>query len=210
MSKDTCSIPGTTDIDSSRALPTSFCAIVQLLILTGMRRGEAAALRPSYINLEKRTVCLPSQLVKNGREFLFPVSANSAALLSKAIRRVPAAEFIFPARGNANRSFNGWSKSKIGLDKASGVSHWTLHDLRRTYRTIHARIGTPPHIAERLQTAAPHTLMWARSPWAPVCPPPLKDRGPLFYISGKSRGEERKLGIRVLTGAHVARVRAFD
>jgi hypothetical protein len=25
-----------------------------------------------------------------------------------------------------------------------------LHDLRRTFRTIHGRIGTPPHIAERL------------------------------------------------------------
>lgn len=31
---------------------------------------------------------------------------------------------------------------------------WTLHDLRRTYRTIHARIGTMPHIAERLVNRA--------------------------------------------------------
>ena len=31
-----------------------------------------------------------------------------------------------------------------------GVRNRTLHDLRRTYRTIHAKIGTPPHIAERL------------------------------------------------------------
>lgn len=30
------------------------------------------------------------------------------------------------------------------------VERWTLHSLRRLYRTTHAKIGTPPHIAERL------------------------------------------------------------
>jgi hypothetical protein len=34
-------------------------------------------------------------------------------------------------------------------DKLCGVVGWTLHDLRRTFRTVHGRIGTPPHIAER-------------------------------------------------------------
>ena len=46
--------------------------------------------------------------------------------------------------------FSGWSKSKKELDKLCGVKGWTLHDLRRTYRSIHGKIGTPPHIAERL------------------------------------------------------------
>jgi integrase len=30
------------------------------------------------------------------------------------------------------------------------VTDWTLHDLRRTFATIHARIGTPIHVTERL------------------------------------------------------------
>ena len=30
------------------------------------------------------------------------------------------------------------------------VSPYRLHDLRRTYRTIHGQIGTPAEIAERL------------------------------------------------------------
>ena len=46
--------------------------------------------------------------------------------------------------------FNGWSKSKAAFDRLHSVTHWTLHDLRRSFRTIHAQIGTPPHIAERL------------------------------------------------------------
>jgi hypothetical protein len=48
-----------------------------------------------------------------------------------------------------DKPFNGWSK-KPALDKLSAITDWTLHDLRRTFRTIHAQIGTPPHIAERI------------------------------------------------------------
>ncbi len=43
-----------------------------------------------------------------------------------------------------------FSKSKAKLDVAVEFSDWTLHDLRRTYSTIHARLGTPVHITEAL------------------------------------------------------------
>ena len=36
------------------------------------------------------------------------------------------------------------------LELADGVPGWTLHDLRRTYRSLHGQIGTPSEIAERL------------------------------------------------------------
>jgi integrase len=128
-----------------RSMPASFCTIVQLLMLTGQRRGEIAALQSSFF---KDDVCtLPSELTKNGRDHSFPFAALSAAILS---RSAETTGFLFPARGKDLRPFNGWSNSKAALDKASGVTNWTLHDLRRTFRTIHARIGTPPHIGERL------------------------------------------------------------
>jgi integrase len=57
---------------------------------------------------------------------------------------------IFPARGQPNKPFNGWSKSKAALDMSSAVSDWTLHDLRRTFATRLAELRTPPHIIERL------------------------------------------------------------
>ena len=57
---------------------------------------------------------------------------------------------VFPARGKSQTPFNGWSKCKAALDTELKIGPWQLRDLRRTYRTIHARIGTPPHVAERL------------------------------------------------------------
>jgi integrase len=58
--------------------------------------------------------------------------------------------FLSPARGQSHQPFNGWSKSKAALDKLSGVTGWTLHDLRRTYATNMARLGVQLPVIERL------------------------------------------------------------
>lgn len=38
------------------------------------------------------------------------------------------------------------------------IPHWTIHDLRLTYSTIMAEIGTPIHITERLINHASGTV----------------------------------------------------
>ena len=43
---------------------------------------------------------------------------------------------------------SGFSKLKIALDKASGVTDWRLHDLRRTAATSMQELGVPNHIVE--------------------------------------------------------------
>jgi integrase len=61
------------------------------------------------------------------------------------------AVFLFPAKGTRKLSpFNGWSKSKAALDKLANIPHWTLRDLRRTFRTNLGRLKVRPNIAERL------------------------------------------------------------
>jgi integrase len=132
--------------DDAHELPSHFRTIVKLLVLMGQRRGETAALRSPWVAPDKIT--LPPEATKNGRVHSFPVGRLAAYLV--AALEPTAHGLFFPSRRCSQRPFSGWSKSKAILDRLSGVSDWTLHDLRRTYRTIHARIGTPPHIAERL------------------------------------------------------------
>jgi integrase len=127
-------------------MPRHFRAIVKLLILCGQRRSETAALRREYFSHNQQTICLPPELTKNGREHTFPLCQVGRQILQS----IQTDGLFFPARSKKKSPFNGWSKSKAALDKLSGTSGWTLHDLRRTFRTNHARIGTPPHIAERL------------------------------------------------------------
>jgi integrase len=131
-----------------QACEGAFGTIVKLLIVTGQRRSEIAALHTDFFDPRDATLSLPMTLTKNSRPHLFPVPKLATTTLT-AIQPNSRGLF-FPARGKSEKPFNGWSKSKAALDRSSGVTDWTLHDLRRTYRTIHARIGTPPHVAERL------------------------------------------------------------
>jgi len=135
------------EAEDRRTLPATFVRIVQLLILTGQRRNEIASLKSDYIDLDNKTICLPSSLTKNKREHKFPIGDLTVSILAP-LPNSPG--LLFPARGNSATPFNGWSKSKTLLDRLSGVTAWTLHDLRRTYATNLAKLGVPIHIIERL------------------------------------------------------------
>ncbi len=121
--------------------------VCQLLILNGQREGETAHLRWPWINEKERTITLPDWLTKNSKEHTFPYGELTAGILETIPRRNDT-DLLFPSRVSSERPISGWSKFKKQLD--DGVPGWTLHDLRRTYRSIHGQIGTPPEIAERL------------------------------------------------------------
>jgi integrase len=124
-----------------------FGTICQLLALTGQRRGEITNLRRPWINEKERTITLPEWLTKNSQEHTFPYGELVAGILETIPRRNDT-DLLFPCEVSNERPLSGFSKYKKQL--ADGVTGWTLHDLRRTYRSIHAQIGTPREIAERL------------------------------------------------------------
>jgi integrase len=121
--------------------------VCQLLMLTGQRECEIANLRRPWINPREQTITLPEWLTKNSKEHIFPYSDLVAEILESIPRRNDT-DLLFPCRISNERPISGWSKFKKQLD--DGVPGWTLHDLRRTYRSIHGQIGTPSEIAERL------------------------------------------------------------
>ncbi|MCT8327944.1 tyrosine-type recombinase/integrase [Albidovulum sediminis] len=131
----------------NRAVATGYPygSIVQLLILSGQRRGEIAALRRSWI--EGDLIVFPAGFTKNKREHRCPLSP----LAQRLIEALPEiGDMLFPARGVPDHPFNGWGKSKERFDKPLEVAAYTLHDLRRTFSSNLARLGTPIHVTEKL------------------------------------------------------------
>jgi integrase len=122
-------------------------AIVQLLILTGQRRGEIANLRWPWINEVEKTITLPAEVTKNSLEHTFPYSDRVAEILETIPRR-NSTDLLFPSKVSDERPISGWSKFKRELE--DGIDGWRLHDLRRTFRTLHGQLGTNREIAERL------------------------------------------------------------
>ncbi len=133
-----------------------FGAIVQLLILTGQRRGEIAALRWDWIDFDQGTLSFPATITKNRRAHTLPLGDMARELLLSLPR---LGEQVFPARTEGAAIFNGWGKVKERFDAGlEEVDHYTLHDLRRTFSSIHAKIGTPIHVTEKLLNHISGTL----------------------------------------------------
>lgn len=129
-----------------KPIPATFAKIVQLLILTGLRRTECSLLEKSFFSHNEQTLLLPSEITKNGRSLLLPLGPVAFSILGK---NLPKEGKFFPGRRHG-KPFSGWSKAKAQLDELSGVRGWTLHDIRRTYRTTLSRLKVAPHIAEML------------------------------------------------------------
>lgn len=95
---------------------------------------------------QRRTEIGSLPMTKYKREHTLPLGP----LAISTIGAIPRSDdYMFPGREQEG-PFNGWSKSKARFDINCGVIGWTLHDLRRTFATVHASIGTPPHVIERL------------------------------------------------------------
>jgi integrase len=132
----------------SKQHPYPFGPIVSLLILTGMRRNEVASLEWEWINQDDRLITLPFALTKNKRTHTQPYGN----LVAEVLEQVPhASKYIFPSHSDKGTVFNGWGKSKARIDaELENVDPFTLHDLRRTFATSHAKIGTAIHVTEKL------------------------------------------------------------
>ncbi len=125
-----------------------FGSIFRLLTLTGQRRGEVVGMRWGELDLEDALWTIPGARTKNGKPHIVPLSCSAVSIICSLPRFT--SDFVFPARGKLDRPYSGYSKGKRALDAAAELHDWTLHDLRRTAATGMAKLGTPPHVVERI------------------------------------------------------------
>jgi integrase len=120
-------------------------ALVKLIILTGLRRQECAALEITWVQPDR--VTLPIHITKNSHEFCFPIGPTAQQLLESLKTNW---HLLLPTIPYGPLPFNQFSKMKKEFDKLLNIAPYTLHDLRRTYRTNLARLRVPKDVAERL------------------------------------------------------------
>lgn len=125
-----------------KACSGPFGAFVRFTLLTGARRSEAAEMALDELGGASWT--LPAARNKTKVDLLRPLSQDALAVLPD---RSDGCAFVFTTDGKT--PISGFSKFKAALDKASGVTDWTIHDLRRTARTLLSRAGVATDIAEQ-------------------------------------------------------------
>ena len=125
-----------------------FGSMVQLLTLTGERRGEVANMQWGELDLQKRVWSLPRERVKNNRQHDVPLSPQAVAI----IERIPriSDRFVFSLNGTA--PFNGFGKNRdrlVALLPADTPS-WVIHDLRRSAASGVEQLGIRLSVIEKV------------------------------------------------------------
>src|SRR5262249_4029845 len=120
---------------------------LQILTLTAARRGEVIGMRWDELDLAAGLWTLAGDRVKGKRPIVFPLSKATLKLLVSC-PRFEGSHYVLasPRNGPITR----WSSARTASIRASGVSGWRVHDLRRTARTNFSRLGVPADIGERV------------------------------------------------------------
>jgi integrase len=121
-----------------------FAALVRFLLLTTARKSEAAAM--TWDELDGADWILPASRNKVKVDLVRPLSRAAQAIIA-AQPRIEGCPFVFTADGR--RALTASTRRKAKFDAACGVTGWTLHDLRRTGRSLMSRAGVDPDHAER-------------------------------------------------------------
>jgi integrase len=130
---------------TAAARPGAFPALLRFLLLTAARRDEARAMTWAELNGGSDWI-LPASRNKTKVDLVRPLSKAALGILTK-LPRVDGSAFVFSNTGRA--PIGGMSRDKMKFDKACGVTGWTLHDLRRTARSLMSRAGISSDHAER-------------------------------------------------------------
>jgi len=143
----------------------TFGAIIRLALLTGQRRETLTSMR--WQDISGNVWTIPDADREKGHGGAM-VLTGAALDIIRERPRIGDSPFVFPAaRGSGH--FSGWSPCKRAFDQKVLVAmrreaieagddpdaveplpRWTLHDLRRTARSMMSRAGVQSEHAERL------------------------------------------------------------
>jgi integrase len=140
-------------LDQSRLWLATRLAI-EFQLVTGARPGDVRLAEWKEFSIERTTWTIPAERFKSNRPVKVHLSKAALNVLSQvqAVKRPHGAvSFVFPGAlgGPMEKMAVARALSRLLARFAhEGCPNQRPHDLRRTFRTLLARIGIEPHIAE--------------------------------------------------------------
>ena len=135
-----------------------------LLVCLGVRKSELCEAKWDEFNLEEGLWHLPAERSKTNVGFTIPLAPEVLNWLEELKIRGFGSEYVFPSRRASKSPHMGPDTLNRAITKLFGheagkkkqppnlmgdMPHFTVHDLRRTCRTLLAKQGTPGEVAER-------------------------------------------------------------
>lgn len=138
-------------------VPACYPAFVKSLLLCATRRNESSDLNSAEIEGDVWTI--PGPRYKTKLDHVIPLTEQARELIGEKPEGFKGSGWFVYSTTGGRKGFSGFSKAKRELDaeiakirKAEGrdkMARWTLHDLRRTARSLMSRAGVPTDHAER-------------------------------------------------------------
>lgn len=123
----------------------AFGLLARTCLLGGPRRSEPAQMLWKK-NVMPDRITFDERWTKMGKHHDIPRTALLETVLVKAKSFERATgDYVFPS-SKTGGEIKGWTKLVKALIRDAGTAKWTMHDLRRTLRTIMSKCGYPDDI----------------------------------------------------------------
>ena len=153
-------------LDEIEGVSAAFPALVKVLLLTGCRYSEVAGMHTDELELGNAHVMMGGVGTKKAAAWTIP-AARTKNKMAHMLPLIPAIKKLLPeCKAGYVFSVNGKDPisrgyhPKVELDAAiakirrrdgrPAMKPWVLHDLRRTARTLMAKVGVSEDISERV------------------------------------------------------------
>jgi integrase len=154
--------------DTAKKNPMSFTRdnylACTLLVCLGVRKSELCEAKWEEFYLEKAVWELPKERSKTNVGLSIPLALPVVQWFEELKMRSCGSDYVFPSRRASKNPHMGPDTLNRAITKLFGhepgkkkqppnlmgdMPHFTVHDLRRTCRTLLAQQGTPGYVAER-------------------------------------------------------------
>ncbi len=125
----------------------TFGAMVRICLLSAQRSRKVSTMKWSDLTMGGEWN-IPKEAREKDTAGSIVLPDEARAIIVKQ-SRLASNPYVFAGRGD--RPYRGFSQAKTAFDrKLPDVAPWVIHDLRRTARSLMARAGVRPDIAERV------------------------------------------------------------
>ena len=127
---------------------------IALLICLACRKMELLAAQWSEFKLDEGIWSIPAERTKTGVTINIPLASQVVEWLQELKVRSAGSAYVFPSRRRSKREYVSpdtlnAAVSKLFSEEKLLIAHFTVHDLRRSARTLLASLKVPPHVSER-------------------------------------------------------------
>lgn len=120
--------------------------MVRFSLATGLRKANVTGLEWSQVDLERRVAWIHPDQAKGRKAIGIPLNAEAILVLRRQVGKDP--RFVFTHRGKPVRNVN--TKAWKAALRRAGITDFRWHDLRHTWASWHAQVGTPPNVLQEL------------------------------------------------------------